>query len=96
MFPVFDGHNDLLLRLHNAPHNREVIWLLGEGKGHLDLPRMRAGGFMGGFPAIYIPSPSDGTDFMQAMQNPPFNLPLPPLIDADQAMPIALSMAANQ
>jgi membrane dipeptidase len=93
MFPVFDGHNDLLLRLHNAPHNREVIWLLGEGKGHLDLPRMRAGGFMGGFFAIYIPSPSDGTDFMQAMQNPPFNLPLPPLIDADQAMPIALSMA---
>ena len=31
--------------------------LTGEGKGHLDLPRMKAGGFAGGFFAIYLPSP---------------------------------------
>ena len=59
MFPTFDGHNDILLRLFNAPQNREAIWLTGEGKGkgHLDLPRMAQGGFVGGFFAIYIPSP---------------------------------------
>ena len=45
MFPVFDGHNDILLRLYNAPEKREQIWLTGEGKGHLDLPRMKQGGF---------------------------------------------------
>ena len=95
MFPVFDGHNDLLLRLHNAPENREAIWLTGEGKGHLDLPRMKQGGFVGGFFAIYIPSPQahDAPDYMSAMQNPPFALPLGDLIAAAQALPVAMSMA---
>lgn len=97
MYPVFDGHNDLLLRLHLAPENRQAIWLTGEGKGHLDLPRMKAGGFVGGFFAIYIPSPKahDDTDYMAAMENPPFRLPLPDLIPADQAQPVALSMAGH-
>ena len=95
MFPVFDGHNDLLLRLHNAPENREQIWLTGEGKGHLDLPRMKKGGFVGGFFAIYIPSPKghDEPDYMAAMENPPFLLPLGDLITATQALPVAMSMA---
>ena len=95
MFQVFDGHNDLLLRLHNAPEHREAIWLTGEGKGHLDLPRMKAGRFVGGFFAIYIPSPKghDEPDYMAAMQNPPFSLPFGDLITAEQALPVAMSMA---
>lgn len=94
MYPVFDGHNDLLLRLHLAPNNRDAIWLTGEGKGHLDLPRMQQGGFAGGFFAIYIPSPKahDSADYHAAMENPPFRLPLPELITAEQAQPVALSM----
>ena len=97
MYPVFDGHNDILLRLQLAPENREAIWLTGEGKGHLDIPRMKKGGFAGGFFAIYIPSPRDpnATDFFAAMENPPFALPLPALITADQAQPTALSMAGH-
>jgi membrane dipeptidase len=95
MFPTFDGHNDILLRLFNAPQNREAIWLTGEGKGHLDLPRMKTGGFVGGFFAIYIPSPheDDGIDFQQLMENPPFRLPLPKLIPASDALPTAWAMA---
>lgn len=97
MIPVFDGHNDLLLRLHEAPDRREAIWLTGEGKGHLDLPRMKAGGFAGGFFAIYIPSPAahDGLDYMTAMENPPFALPLGDLIPHGAAQPVALSMAGH-
>ncbi len=97
MIPVFDGHNDLLLRLHLAPDQREAIWLGGGGKGHLDLRRMQAGGFAGGFFAIYIPSPvaHDDTDYMALMENPPFRLPLPELIDAAAAQPVALSMAGH-
>ncbi|MFD1809003.1 membrane dipeptidase [Gemmobacter lanyuensis] len=57
MQPVFDGHNDILLRLQLQPRKRDQIWLTGEGRGHLDLPRMRQGGFAGGMFAIYIPSP---------------------------------------
>ncbi|MES2969745.1 MAG: dipeptidase [Pseudomonadota bacterium] len=95
--PVFDGHNDFLLRLYRDPANREKLWLQGEGKGHLDLPRMRAGGFAGGFFAIYIPSPMahDAPDYEKMMQNPPFDLPLPDLIDAAAAQPVALAMAGH-
>jgi len=97
MFPTFDGHNDILLRLYNAPQNREAIWLTGEGKGHLDLPRMKTGGFAGGFFAIYIPSPhdDDGIDYQQLMENPPYKLPLPHLIRADEALPVAMAMAGH-
>lgn len=99
MFPVFDGHNDLLLRLHLDPDAREAIWLTGlgrgQGHGHLDLPRMRAGGFAGGFFAIFVP-PSEDVDFkaiMAAMNAPPFDLPLPPLMTDTEALPAAMSMA---
>ena len=60
MIPVFDGHNDILLRLFLAPERREAIWKGCDRTGHLDLPRMRQGGFAGGMFAIYIPSPMEG------------------------------------
>lgn len=95
MIPVFDGHNDLLLRLWQDAGRRDEIFLTGEGKGHLDLPRMRAGGFVGGLFAIYIPSPHDdaGGDYLTAMDNPPYDLPLPALIGAEAAMACALGQA---
>lgn len=95
MFPTFDGHNDILFRLLKDPAKREAIWLTGEGKGHLDLPRMIKGGFAGGFFAIYIPSPhdDDDVDYQQIMANPPYRLPLPALIGAEAGQPIALAMA---
>ncbi|RRH75811.1 dipeptidase [Falsigemmobacter faecalis] len=94
---VFDGHNDLLLRLAQAPGRRAEIWLTGEGRGHLDLPRMIEGGFAAGFFAIYIPSPvpHDSPDFDAVMANPPYSLPLPDLIGAQAAQPLALSMAGH-
>ena len=97
LLPVFDGHNDILLRLLNNPSQRETIWLTGEGKGHLDLPRMKAGGFAGGFFAIYIPSPhaDDAPDHDLMMDAPPYDLALPDLIDHTAAMPVALAMAGH-
>jgi membrane dipeptidase len=94
MIPVFDGHNDLLLRLHLAPERRDQIFLTGEGKGHLDLPRMRAGGFAGGLFAIYVPSPHDeGFDFLSVMDNPPYDIALPDLIGAKAAIGPAMHQA---
>lgn len=97
MTPIFDGHNDFLLRLLHNPARREAIWLKGDGTGHLDLPRMKAGGFAGGFFAIYITSPEahDSLDHMSAMANPPFCLPFGDLIDHKTAQPIALAMAGH-
>lgn len=95
--PVFDGHNDFLLRLLKDPEHRDVTWLQGNGKGHLDLPRMQQGQFAGGFFAIYISSPisHDAPDYMAAMDNPPYDLPLPELIGADVGQPVAMAMAGH-
>ena len=97
MIPVFDGHNDFLLRLYEHPAQREALWLTGGKEGHLDLPRMKTGRFAGGFFAIYIPSPiaHDAPDYMEAMENPPFSLPLADLIDHHTAQPIALAKAGH-
>ncbi len=97
MIPVFDGHNDFLLRLYQHPDQRDALWLTGGAEGHLDMPRMKQGGFAGGFFAIYIPSPiaHDAPDYMAAMENPPFSLPLPALIDHHTAQPIALAKAGH-
>lgn len=97
ILPVFDGHNDFLLRLQQNPGNRESLWLQGNGTGHLDLPRMRQGSFAGGFFAIYIPSPEmhDSLGYIAQMKVPPYLLPLGTLIGAEQAQPIALAMAGH-
>jgi membrane dipeptidase len=97
LLPVFDGHNDILLRLHLAPENREAIWLTGEGKGHLDLPRMKQGGFAAGFFAIYVPSPPDPrvVDREAVMDAPPYDLPLPDPISLDVAQAIAFPSAGH-
>jgi membrane dipeptidase len=92
--PVFDGHNDLLLRLWRAaPGDRDRLWLEGDGTGHLDLPRMQRGGFAGGLFAIYVPSP-DGASPESYMSRPSYDLPLPSPLTAAEAAAPALEMAA--
>ena len=97
MIPVFDGHNDLLLRLFLAPERRGAIWKGCDRIGHLDLPRMQAGGFAGGMFAIYIPSPlaDDVAEVERLMDNPPYALPLPPPVPLTVAQPMALAMAGH-
>ncbi|MEM8632599.1 MAG: dipeptidase [Pseudomonadota bacterium] len=93
--PVFDGHNDLLLKLMGAGDGREALWLKGEGSGHLDLPAMQAGGFAGGLFAIFVPPKTDGPppDFMALMANTPYDIALPPLMTHDAAQATALTQA---
>jgi membrane dipeptidase len=95
--PVFDGHNDIVLQIAAAGPARGALWLRGEGAGHLDLPRMTSAGFAGGFFAVYIPSPETGdiAALNQAMNAPPYDLPLPDLIDHHTAQPVALEMLGH-
>jgi membrane dipeptidase len=97
LVPVFDGHNDIVLKIAAAGEARTKLWLQGEGAGHLDLPRMRASGFAGGFFAVYIPSPmADGLDALHAaMETPPYDLPLPDLITHGAAQPVAVEMLGH-
>ena len=60
LMPVFDGHNDVLLRLMRGKAEPERAFLEGDNIGHLDWPRMKEGGFVGGFFAVYVPSESTG------------------------------------
>src|SRR5690348_14948290 len=56
--PIFDGHNDVLLRLYRrGGPDAAAAFLRGEDQGHLDLRRARRGGFAGGLFAIFVPSP---------------------------------------
>ena len=91
--PVFDGHNDVLLRLSRGGlEGAEARFLAGEPRGHLDLPRARAGGFAGGLFALYVPSPR-GLDF-KALRGEAYALPLPPGVPLPEAQEATLAVAA--
>ncbi|CAA9451291.1 MAG: Microsomal dipeptidase [uncultured Rubrobacteraceae bacterium] len=77
-FPVvFDGHNDVLLRLGGPDGGGPGAFFERGEKGHLDLPRAREGGFGGGFFAVWIPSPKEQTLGTRG---------LPPALDAAFAL----------
>src|SRR4051794_36981037 len=52
--PVFDGHNDALLRAGATE------LMAGRPDGHLDIPRARQGGLAGAIFAVFTPSPALG------------------------------------
>lgn len=93
--PIFDGHNDVLLRLLNkksadAPEH----FLKGDGEGHIDLPRAQKGGFGGGMFAVYVSSRDDVGDVEEMMKGSSYDVPLPRLITATEALPTVLAMMA--
>jgi membrane dipeptidase len=55
---AFDGHNDVLSRLHHRGEGNAPF--LKGGDGHLDLPSARAGGLAGGLFAVFPCSPFRG------------------------------------
>ena len=78
VFPVvFDGHNDVLLRLGGPDGGGPDAFFERGERGHLDLPRAREGGFGGGFFAVWIPSPPSSERTSRG---------LPPALDAAYAL----------
>jgi membrane dipeptidase len=75
MIPVFDGHNDALLRLSMAKADPVAMFRDGAA-GHVDLPKARAGGMVGGFFALFSPTLNQSLDF-KIFDNPPYDIPLP-------------------
>ncbi|EFL87607.1 dipeptidase [Ahrensia sp. R2A130] len=95
---VFDGHNDILLQLHRDDRAGAVKSFLEGRSGALDLSRMKAGGFGGGFFALYVPSVGDMVlsidDRIDAMCEPSFDLPLPPMLDQAEALVCCMEQTA--
>ena len=92
---VFDGHNDVLLRLWtNARSGIDPVAEFREGtdQGHIDGPRARAGGLAGGFCAIYIPS--DEHPMRVVDDEGRYDIPLTPPLDRHVSLDIALEMMA--
>ncbi len=61
-FPIFDGHNDTLLRFYNNDDLELSDFLREMDGGHIDLVRARRGGFAGGFFAVFVPNPERRID----------------------------------
>jgi membrane dipeptidase len=81
--PVFDGHNDMILRLKSGG-----TFFQRDTAGHLDLVRAREGGLGGGLCAIFTRSPKGDDDVWPRDDFPP----TPNLHDAQDWTMEAMSM----
>ncbi len=84
--PVFDGHNDVLLRLYKSKSGDAVAdFLAGEEAGHIDLKKARAGSLAGGLFAMYSPSPGNFASLSQRMTGGHYAIPLPAPLPIEEA-----------
>ncbi|MCG6121504.1 MAG: dipeptidase [Microvirga sp.] len=92
--PIFDGHNDLLLKLHRGETDAGGV-LSGYRGGHIDLPRARRGGYAGGFFAVYVPGSVEEAEAADdLMRRPRYDVALPPAIGWSAAIAVALDQIA--
>ncbi len=94
MIPIFDGHNDVLLRLNRAPELGVERFLGGEDAGHIDLPRARAGGFAGGLFAVFVPSDAAAADRDEMMRAAAYDVPLSAQVAMTNAQAFTVGMVA--
>ncbi len=61
LMPVFDGHNDTILKMERAARDGEGLDFAGGAESlDIDLPRARESGFAGGFFAMFTPAFDQG------------------------------------
>lgn len=90
---IFDGHNDLVLRLLDREVTPTEV-RQGCTVGHIDLPRAIKGGYGGGFFAVFVPSPPDGIGQGAEMQKDAYDIPLPQMLDQEAALSATLDGVA--
>lgn len=96
--PIFDGHNDVLQSIYLPKNGKARPFFELNDKGHLDLPRMREGGFAGGFFAVFVPSGTKDNCFpgADAQSNPAkYDLALPPALDRTHAQAVTMKGMAT-
>lgn len=91
--PIFDGHNDCLLRLPDDPEP----FLEGRDGGHLDLPRAREGNLTGGLFALFVSPSPDTTPREQRRRETDegFRLDPPPQLRPSYAQAITEDLMAR-
>lgn len=93
-FPIFDGHNDVLLNLYSPARSKGRSFFERGETGHIDLPRAREGGFGGGFFAIFVPSPTPaGNPAANVVQTATgYEVRMSPPVEQDYAQKVAIAM----
>ncbi|MCR6499917.1 dipeptidase [Shinella sp. CPCC 101442] len=93
---IFDGHNDVLLRLwEHAKKGADPVaeFVDGTDKGHIDAPRAKKGGLAGGFCAMFIP-PNEDYPPREVDENGHYNIRMVGPLEQPAALNTALEMAA--
>ncbi len=91
---IFDGHNDVLLRLSQEGGRDAIAGFLNGRGGHIDLPRAKKGGFGGGMFAMFV-SPKEGlSDDFSEMNATSYDRPLPPSLPHEHALDVVTEQAA--
>lgn len=91
--PFFDGHNDTMLRLlEHARPDKLGMFIEGTQDGHIDLPRAKAAGMVGGFFAMFPPPVR--TDLAAVAASPMGDGTLPPDLAIADALKSTNGMAA--
>lgn len=96
MQKIFDGHNDVLLRLwENSRTGSDPVIEFKEGvkAGHIDLPRAQKGGLAGGICAIYVPN-EKSLELAQPDAQGHYSTPLNQPLNYNSSLVIALEIAA--
>lgn len=92
--PFFDGHNDTLLRLVDDQRpNKVELFTQGMAEAHIDLPRAREAGMVGGFFAMFPPPLKSRLDAVAASPASSGGQ-LPPNLDIGEAQRSTNAMAA--
>jgi membrane dipeptidase len=91
--PIFDGHNDTLLRLYRKGLPVSAFFERGQD-GHIDLPRAKQGGFAGGLFACFVPSDMPDQD-LPASDKGGYSVPFPGTPTAERALAVTNALAAR-
>ena len=91
---VFDGHNDVLTQLSRAGGVPASESFLTATDFHIDQIKAQAGGFGGGFFAMWVPSPGEGANYQAMMTQESYDIPLPTPVPFNPALNVVLEQAA--
>ncbi|MCK0166777.1 dipeptidase [Jannaschia sp. S6380] len=93
---IFDGHNDLLSKLWRAGSMAALDEVSTGRDGAIDAIKARAGGFGGGFFAVWVPSPAamDLEALFELMRQPSYDIALPDPVECEDALPVVLGQMA--